>query len=144
MAEENLQLSKKPTRKNNRTSSIIVLSSLLVALIATTIMIQYPQDIRNYAANINLGHVPEGCYYRRDQCTGRNKLFGNPTNCKPVLVCPTPTPTITPTPIPCTPRPDCLDASPSCQLPEPAGGWCIPTITPQPLVTTTPVCFPRP
>lgn len=48
--------------------------------------------------------------------------------------CPTETPT--PSSTVCTPRPKCLDTSPRCLPPEPAGGWCPkpnePTSTPKP------------
>jgi Mg-chelatase subunit ChlD len=40
--------------------------------------------------------------------------------------------TINPETVPtCSPRPACLDASPQCLIPEPAGGWCTPP-TPAP------------
>lgn len=39
---------------------------------------------------------------------------------------------VAPQPGTCTPRPDCLDATPACQPPVPEGGWCEPTISPEP------------
>lgn len=39
---------------------------------------------------------------------------------------------VAPGPATCTPRPDCLDATPACQLPEPEEGWCEPTLSPEP------------
>lgn len=52
----------------------------------------------------------------------------------------------------CTPRPSCLDARPRCLMPEPVGGWCIPSPTPTPsaspishsISTPTPVSSVRP
>ncbi len=39
----------------------------------------------------------------------------------------------------CSPKPSCLDATPQCLIPEPAGGWCpAPTPTSAPTPTTIP------
>jgi len=51
--------------------------------------------------------------------------------CKPANICQSYwvpcDPVLTPTPSPtCQPRPACLDATPVCLIPEPAGGWCLP------------------
>ena len=52
--------------------------------------------------------APPGCYYQEVQCIQ--------APCPPQLVCPS-----------CQPRPACLDAVPSCDIAEPADGWCPPT-----------------
>ncbi len=53
---------------------------------------------------------------------------------------PTPTPTSTPTPTPtsCEPRPGCIDSTPRCLIPEPAGGWCPPSPTSTSTSSATP------
>ena len=103
----------------------------LFGIYSVVSMITRPQDIRELAANVNLGHIPSGCYYVRGQCTG-SESPGSTGSCKPVLVCPTATPTVTLTPT-FTPIPT--------ETPEQE----VPSNTPEPpTVTPTPAAVPLP
>jgi hypothetical protein len=131
---------KKPVKVS--TASFIVLGMLLIAVFVSSSLVTQSQDTRSQAAQPNPGHIPPGCWYEQTQCRGYERILGGPTNCKPVLVCPTATPTVTPIPIAsasatpiitvlptltaCVPRPTCLDATPACKIAEPLDGWCPP------------------
>jgi len=69
----------------------------------------------------SIGPVPSGCRYQQVQCIQ--------APCPPQIVCPAPT---------CIPRPACLDAKPSCDIAEPAGGWCSPGPTDRSMVQCAP------
>jgi len=69
----------------------------------------------------SIGPVPSGCRYQPVQCIQ--------APCPPQIICPAPT---------CIPRPACLDAKPSCDIAEPADGWCSPGPTDRAIVQCAP------
>lgn len=125
---------------DNKLIPVIAIVFGFLGIFTTVYLINQPQNISSFAAFFPfiVNKIPAGCYYVRGNCTGP-QTPGATGSCKPILVCPTATPTITPTatpttatptipitPLPCVPRPLCLDATPSCKMPEPAEGWCPP------------------
>ena len=89
--------------KNNKFLPFMAIFVSLFGIYSVVSMITRPQDIRELAANVNLGHIPSGCYYVRGDCTGP-ETRSRVGSCKPVLICPTKTPTpakvIIPTKVP--------------------------------------------
>ncbi len=126
-------------RKVKVKNSKDLLSKKISTKVGILVIIIFALPLAIYANNAVLptqqnDQQVEGVSYFTGSTYG-SPISTNTTNsanwhCPPGAMC-YPAPSIPyPSPVPsltCIPRPPCLDATPRCLIPEPNGGWCLPT-----------------